>query len=396
MLLSGTHGRPAGLVRPLRRGVAGNVQTLEAMADWVRSDYSDIAIVDFANSLVEGVSSHTPETIVRQVFFFVRGFKDKNGKHWGITYRSDPFGFEQLQDSRATLERGVGDCGDKVILLATLLAALGIPSRFAVLSYTPPAFQHVYTEAFYEGQWHALDPTPEEAMPGWHDSAALMYATYEVFARSAPNISGFDWSSLFSAGSAVGGAAAQGGKTAAITTAVSAGLQFIPIPGVGQALSALVGPIASLFGKTARNKPFSDARDSIKEEVYGAQQQIREAVDDCLASPGEGVAASKSLVQEYYKQCDETMPKAIAASCRNFESMPGGFKTREDRIADAGKSCGGKFGPQAAAGGGGSNGASGVTGASPVSVAGVNVNPWLLAGGGALALFLVSSFASRR
>jgi len=383
-----------GVVRPLRRGVAGNIQTLTAMAEWVLSDYNDVAVVDFANSLVEGVSSHNPDQIVRQVFLFVRGFKDRNGRHWGITYRSDPFGFEQLQDSRATLERGVGDCGDKTILLATLLAALGIPSRFVVLSYTPPAFQHVYIEAFYGGRWQALDPTPEEAIPGWQDNTALMRATFPIFTKRQPNISDFNWASLFSAGTSVGAAGAQGGAKGAITQGAAVGLSFVPV--VGPALSALVGPIASLFGKTARNKPFSDARDSIKEDVYGAQQKIREVVDDCQASPAEGVAASRSLIEEYYKQCDATMPKAIAASCRNFESMPGGFKTREDRIAQAGQNCGGKFGPQAqTAAAGVSGGSSSVSSPGTVAIgSGSNVNPWLLAGGGAVFLFVLSSFVS--
>ena len=43
------------------------VETLEAMANWVRSDYNDLAIVDFANSLVEGISSHTPANMMAGV-----------------------------------------------------------------------------------------------------------------------------------------------------------------------------------------------------------------------------------------------------------------------------------------------------------------------------------------
>lgn len=411
MQLSGTPGRRS-VISSMRPGRAGNLQTLEKMAGYVRDDHNDLALVEFANSLVEGISSHNPRQIVHTLFVFVRSFQDRAGRTWGITYRGDPYGFEQIQDARFTLARGVGDCGDKVTLLGTLLGAVGIRVRFVVLSYRPPAFQHVFLEAFWGGRWQPLDPTPEEAIPGWQDQHGLLRATYPVYEEDgAANLAGGfpSLGTLFGAGASIGGAGAQGGAKGAALQGAAVALSFVPV--FGPALSGLVGPIAGLFSKTAKNKPFSDARDDLKNEIMDRQNQIAGLVDSCQISSADGVKMSQAVIAEYYKQCDLNFPVPIAKSCRNFESqdVPGGpqqgaFKTHEARISAAGKNCSavgvapaGGSGSGASAASGTSAGTlfagSGAPGGAPVSAGGVS--PWVWAGGLVAAGLVVSSVIRR-
>jgi transglutaminase-like putative cysteine protease len=86
---------------------------------------------------------------------------------------------ERVQDAARTLESNSGDCDDKVVLLATLLAALGWLPRFVVQSQGGVDFDHVYLEVFDERshEWLALDPTADgqaglpRADVGWRNPA---------------------------------------------------------------------------------------------------------------------------------------------------------------------------------------------------------------------------------
>jgi transglutaminase-like putative cysteine protease len=69
--------------------------------------------------------------------------------------------------AREVLRRGSGDCDDKVTLLCSLLTVAGYNSRFVAGGYAPDDFAHVWCEAELNGQWVALDPTKEDAAPGW-------------------------------------------------------------------------------------------------------------------------------------------------------------------------------------------------------------------------------------
>jgi transglutaminase-like putative cysteine protease len=85
-----------------------------------------------------------------------------------ITYRRDPVGVEMVCDARRTLERGAGDCDDKVVLLCSLLAVCGHASRFVCGGFQPDDLAHVWCEVeVTDGEWLALDPTNERAAPGW-------------------------------------------------------------------------------------------------------------------------------------------------------------------------------------------------------------------------------------
>jgi transglutaminase-like putative cysteine protease len=151
----------------LPQGWKGTRRTLEAMADFVRRAPFDAGLRDFALYVVRDIPGHDFAAEIERLFYFVRN---------GITYRRDPVGLELVQDARRTLKRGAGDCDDKVVLLASLLACLGHRTRIIVISFGPPEFHHVALQVLHKGVWVDLDPTNEKAPPGWSVPAALKLA----------------------------------------------------------------------------------------------------------------------------------------------------------------------------------------------------------------------------
>lgn len=87
-----------------------------------------------------------------------------------------------MQDARRTIETASGDCDDKVTLLASLLAVAGFGSRFVVGGYSPDEPAHVWLEVYldWSGEWLALDPTNEQALPGWFQKFPYQY-TYDIW-----------------------------------------------------------------------------------------------------------------------------------------------------------------------------------------------------------------------
>jgi len=55
-----------------------------------------------------------------------------------------------------------GDCDDCAMLVAALLASIGIPVRFRAIKITDTEFEHVFTEARIRGVWYPVDPTVPE------------------------------------------------------------------------------------------------------------------------------------------------------------------------------------------------------------------------------------------
>ena len=54
-----------------------------------------------------------------------------------------------------------GDCDDVSTLYAGFIKALGYPSRFVAIRYTPdnPNFEHVFAQAYAGGEWKTFDGT---------------------------------------------------------------------------------------------------------------------------------------------------------------------------------------------------------------------------------------------
>lgn len=155
----------------LAPGVTAVAQTLAVMAALVRRDAQDEWLRRYALALVAGCRGHDFECEIERVFCYVRD---------AITYRRDPVTVERVQDAKRTIALGSGDCDDKVVLLATLLAAVGHRPRFVVIGYRRGAYQHVFLEVLMRGRYVALDPTNERATVGW-EARGVTRAVYEIF-----------------------------------------------------------------------------------------------------------------------------------------------------------------------------------------------------------------------
>ena len=142
------------------------------MAALVRRDARNFRLRQFALSLISSCDGHDFSCEIEKLFSCIRD---------QIIYRRDPIEVEWVQDAERTLfVFGSGDCDDKVVALATLLANIGHRSRFVVLGRTRDKYTHVYLEALTSRGWLPLDPTPEHAPVGW-EAKGLIRQTYEIF-----------------------------------------------------------------------------------------------------------------------------------------------------------------------------------------------------------------------
>lgn len=335
------------------RGKQGSLQTAWQMARLVREDtIRDEGLQRWAANLIirAGLDSHSHKQDVLDVLFrYVQR----------LPYIHDPAGsFDSVSSARTTLAKGMGDCDDLSVLLATLMSLLGFKPRFvlAKMKQESSGYDHVYVDTVLpNGQRIALDPCSRRHGLGWESPAAIERLTFPVF--PAP---------MTSLGNAMQGA----------LTGATIGLNFVPV--VGPILSALVGPVASLFNRTQQRAEES-ARDEWKDQVYQGLEKIEGAVNSCQVTKEQGQQAARQLIDEFYRACDTFSKKSVATSCRNYESqdVPGGaqqgaFRTRMARIASAGGNC------QAGSG-------SAISGTSTANVGGIPI--WLLLAGG-VAVFL--------
>lgn len=165
-------------------GIPGTIRTLGAMSSAVRGEvrpdfcgYRSEVIRRAALQICMGTQGHDPGAEIAALFEFCRD---------SILYRSDPFDTERVQDPCQTLALLSGDCDDKTVLLAALLASLGHLPRFVVQSQDGQFFDHVYVEFERSGQWVALDPTADGlgglplAGVGWRNPAPCEWV-YLIF-----------------------------------------------------------------------------------------------------------------------------------------------------------------------------------------------------------------------
>lgn len=151
--------RPMTLER-IPSGREGIKRTLHAMTRLVRAFKKDAGVREVACQLVRNLPQYDRLGELRTLHAFVRDC---------IRYTNDITRVETVQTPRATLEMGVGDCDDKSTLLATLLEAIGRPTRFAAIGFSEGGpHVHVLVEilAGKSGRWVPLETIkPVEA--GW-------------------------------------------------------------------------------------------------------------------------------------------------------------------------------------------------------------------------------------
>ena len=307
----------------IRKGKQGSLQTAAQMARLVREDtIRDEGLQRFAAQILinSGLDSHAPKRdTVAALFRYVKQ----------IRYIHDPAGsFDSIQNARATISKGFGDCDDLSVLLATLLAQVGLSPRFVLARYKQKSkgYDHVYVDVdlpVKEGGRIALDPSANRRGAGWESLKSIERLTYPIFAGQVTTL---------------------GDAMQLATTGIATGLNFVPV--VGPYLSALVGPIAGLFSRTQQRSE-EQARDQFRDQVYQGLAQIQAEVDACRMTPAAGRAAGRQLIDQMYQACDKFTKSSVAQSCRNFETQdtPGGaqqgaFATRLTKITQGGASCG--------------------------------------------------------
>jgi predicted transglutaminase-like cysteine proteinase len=113
-----------------------------------------------------------------------------------IRYTRDPVGQETVQTPEYTaFVNQAGDCDDFSVLEAALLGALGHPTRFITVGYSPKAFSHVFLEANIQGRWIPLDPIMADKPAGWEAPNPVIRKVFptnraEGFDPAAENLDG--------------------------------------------------------------------------------------------------------------------------------------------------------------------------------------------------------------
>jgi transglutaminase-like putative cysteine protease len=135
-------------------GRAGTRRTLQVMAELARQAAADPAFRKFMGQF-GGISDF--EDWVRSHFVY----RDEHEE----TIRTPMFMLRDMgrhnQDRVIGLE---GDCDDSATFLGAGAKVLGLPAQLTAIRVNRqnPEFEHVFAEAYSNGQWLTLDPTVEE------------------------------------------------------------------------------------------------------------------------------------------------------------------------------------------------------------------------------------------
>lgn len=151
-------------------GRSGVVETLRIMAALVRQGKKTMRVREKALALTQSCDQKDYACEVRLLHAFVRD---------QIRYVGDIDGVETVQAPEKTLEYMAGDCDDKSVLLASLLAAIGHPSRFVAIGYTPGVYEHVYVETKIGAGWIPLETTEPVAV-GWEPPSPPMRLQFYI------------------------------------------------------------------------------------------------------------------------------------------------------------------------------------------------------------------------
>lgn len=136
-------------------GVAGIRETLKIMALVTKKYKSAPAIRELALRLV----ANCPEKKWALEAACVLSFVQKK-----IRYTRDISGVETIQTPIQTLRIGQGDCDDKSILYASLLNAIGHPTRFVAVGSVKGRYSHVLVQTKIAGRWVWAETTENWAL----------------------------------------------------------------------------------------------------------------------------------------------------------------------------------------------------------------------------------------
>jgi transglutaminase-like putative cysteine protease len=148
---------PPSTLTSIPPGKEGTKYTLNLMRQLVRQGKKSPAVRQLAVELTQGLMQKDWLGEVTAIHKFVRD---------NIRYTRDIRGVETLHTVERILTNAAGDCDDKSVLAASLLEALGHPTRFVAIGFKAGSFSHVYPETLVGNKWIALETTEPVAV-GW-------------------------------------------------------------------------------------------------------------------------------------------------------------------------------------------------------------------------------------
>lgn len=146
-------------------GPAGIADTLDRMTRIVREYRRNPTIRQLAIEVRQAARVPAKDWMgeVRALHRFVSSY---------IVYVRDVRNVETLTIPTLTLKNRAGDCDDQAMLLASLLEALGHPTKFVAMWFPPPAQPHVLTETLIGTRWIPVETTVPCAV-GWSPPGQL-------------------------------------------------------------------------------------------------------------------------------------------------------------------------------------------------------------------------------
>lgn len=158
-------------------GAAGTRVTLAKMVELVRKAKTDVYIRLLAGSIIAGLPH---KAYAEQAAAVQRWVQDN------VQYVRDIHGVETLTPPAYLLRTRQGDCDDQAMLVAALLASIGLKTAIVAGGPSDQRFEHVWTEvnlgvgkwSLLNGSWQACEttePWPLGARPPFR-----CYLTFEV------------------------------------------------------------------------------------------------------------------------------------------------------------------------------------------------------------------------
>lgn len=148
---------PSAILTEIPDGPAGTRATLKLMGTLTKRGKTNPEIRSKAAALIQHLPQKDYENEVAAIFSFVQN---------RIRYVRDIRNVETVHYAEQILKQAHGDCDDKAILLASLLEAVGKPTRFVAVAFEPGHYSHVFTDVAYKRGWLSLDPTEPQPI-GW-------------------------------------------------------------------------------------------------------------------------------------------------------------------------------------------------------------------------------------
>ncbi len=144
--------QPTYQLQAIPNGKDGTRATLKLMSGIVKKYKATKAVRELALLITQNLEGKKWLQEVATVQNMVRDH---------IRYIKDIRGVETLQTPIQTLRLKQGDCDDHSILVASLLEAMGHPTRFIAVGFTKDQYHHVLTQTKIGDKWLAVETTED-------------------------------------------------------------------------------------------------------------------------------------------------------------------------------------------------------------------------------------------